>query len=93
MTQSENTKRVPKLSRKPQKVNRFELMKVCMDVLSGFFNLGFETYAQFKTVMVFYVPDVDLVVLKKYWDCRTYDNAIHTSANEVLKKLQKTKKS
>lgn len=92
MTQNEDTKRVPKLSRKTEKVNRFEIMKGCMDVLSGFFELGFQSFAQFKSVILLYEPSIDLLLLKKYWDCRTYDKSVHESAALVLKKLQKSKK-
>lgn len=89
MSQNEDTKRVPKLSRKTKKVNRFQLMMACMEVLSGFFELGFQTFAQFKSVILLYYPKVDLLQLKKYWDCRTYDSDIHSISKNVLSKLKK----
>ena len=49
-------------------VARFETYVKCATVLREYFFLGFKSYESFKTIVIFYYPEINSLKLKKFWN-------------------------
>jgi len=86
---SKDTKTVPKLTiRESETINRFETFYKCSEILREFFGMGFKSFDALKGLMVFYYPEIDLVKLKRFWNCQLMDKEIVDKVIIVFEKLK-----
>jgi len=86
---SEVTKIIPKLTiREQETINRFETFNKCSSILRDFFDMGFKSYPAFKGIMVFEYPDIEIVKLKRFWNCQLMDADIVLKVETVFEKLK-----
>ena len=86
---NKDTKCVPIITtRERSAMNRFQTFYDCSKVLKEFYAMGFKSYAAFKAIMSHVYSDVDLVKLKRFWNCIGFDADIATKVNCVLNKLK-----
>ena len=69
-------------------VIRFEAYERCASILREYFYLGFKSYEAFRTIVIFYYPDVNSVKLKKFWNCVLLDKEVSKCVGDVLEKLK-----
>lgn len=84
-----DTKTVPKLTiRENETINRFETFYKCSEILREFFCMGFKSFDALKSIMQFHYPDIDLVKLKRFWNCQLMDKDIVEKVVTVFEKLK-----
>lgn len=87
--QIKDTKSAPKLSiRELETKNRFETYGKCSRILSDFFTMGFKSFDALKSIMVFHYPEIDLVKLKRFWNCQSMDKGVVDKVEIVFEKLK-----
>ncbi len=69
-------------------VLRFEAYAKCASVLKEYFYLGFKSYESFRTIVIFYYPDINSLKLKKFWNCVLLDKEVAVCVENVLEKLK-----
>lgn len=85
-----DTKIEPKLSiRESETINRFETFHKCSEILRQFFVMGFKSFDALKAIMLFHYPDIDLIKLKRFWNCQLMDKNIVQKVELVFDKLKK----
>ncbi|WP_338645069.1 hypothetical protein V5J73_08750 [Flavobacterium sp. KS-LB2] len=70
-------------------VLRFEAYAKCATVLREYFYLGFKSYEAFRTIVIFYYPDINSLKLKKFWNCLLLDKEVAVCVESVLEILKK----
>jgi hypothetical protein len=86
---SKYTKSVPKLTiRETETINRFETFIKCSEILRDFFNMGFRSFNALKAIMQFHYPDIDLIKLKRFWNCQLMDKDIVSKVVTVFEKMK-----
>lgn len=70
-------------------VLRFEAYAKCAYILKEYFYLGFKSYEAFRTIVIFYYPNVNSIKLKKFWNCVLLDKEIIKCVESVLEILKK----
>ena len=86
---SKDTKTKPKLTiRENETINRFDTFYKCSEILREFFKMGFKSYDALKAIMIFYYPDINLVKLKRFWNCQLMDKDIVLKVEVVFNKLK-----
>ena len=84
-----DTKIIPNLTiREKETINRFETFHACSAILREFFGMGFKSFDALKAIMIFYYPDIDLVRLKRFWNCQLMDKEIIEKVKIVFEKLK-----
>jgi hypothetical protein len=84
-----DTKSKPKTSiRENETINRFDTYYKCSKILRDFFYMGFKSFDALKSIMQFYYPDIDLVKLKRFWNCQLMDKTIVDQIINVFEKLK-----
>jgi len=84
-----DTKSIPKLThREKETINRFETFYLCSGILKDFFEMEFKSYNAFKAIMQFHFPAIDLVKLKRFWNCQLMDKEIVSNVKHVYSKLK-----
>lgn len=84
-----DTKSIPKLTiRERETINRFETFYVCSAILREFFGMGFKSFEALKGIMQYHYPDIDLVKLKRLWNCQLMDAEIVEKVKSVFDKLK-----
>ncbi len=69
-------------------VLRFEAYSKCATVLREYFYLGFKSYEAFRTIVIFYYPNINSIKLKKFWNCVLLDKEVAICVENVLEKLK-----
>ncbi len=69
-------------------VIRFEAYAKCATVLREYFYLGFKSYEAFRTIVIFYYPNINSIKLKKFWNCVLLDKEVADCVETVLEKLK-----
>ena len=69
-------------------VIRFEAYAKCATVLREYFYLGFKSYEAFRTIVIFYYPNINSIKLKKFWNCVLLDKEVAICVENVLEKLK-----
>jgi hypothetical protein len=83
------TKKEKQMSkREHETIFRFKNYHRCSLILSGFFAMGFTSFEALKGIMVFYYPEIDLVKLKRFWNCVLMDSDIAEKVIIVFDKLK-----
>jgi hypothetical protein len=83
------TQKVNQMSkREKETIFRFQNYHRCSAILSGFFAMGFTSFEALKGIMVFYYPGIDLVKLKRFWNCVLMDAEIAAKVAIVFDKLK-----
>jgi hypothetical protein len=83
------TKSKPKNSiREIETINRFETYYKCSKILREFFSMGFTSYNALKAIMQFHYPGIDLIKLKRFWNCQLMDKEIVVKVVAVFEKLK-----
>lgn len=83
------TKKIPNLTiREKETLFRFETYDKCSEILRVFFQMGFRSFSAFKSIMQFYSPEIDLVKLKRFWNCISMDREIVEKVEAVFEKLK-----
>jgi len=86
---SKDTKTAPKLTiRENETINRFDTFYKCSEILREFFKMGFKSFDALKAIMMFHYPDIDLVKLKRFWNCQLMDKEIVLKVVTVFEKLK-----
>ncbi|MCG9792513.1 hypothetical protein [Flavobacterium algicola] len=86
---NKDTKTEPKLTiRETETINRFETFYKCSEILREFFRMGFKSFEALKAIMLFHYPDIDLVRLKRFWNCQLLDRTIVEKVITVFEKLK-----
>lgn len=86
---NKGTKSIPKMTiREKETINRFETFHKCSTILREFFNMGFKSFNALKAIMQFHYPDIDLVKLKRFWNCQLMDKDIVNKVVFVFEKLK-----
>lgn len=70
-------------------VTRFETYLKCATVLRDYFFLGFKSYESFRTIVIFYYPEINSLKLKKFWNCVLLDKEVRRCVENVLETLKK----
>ena len=84
-----DTKSIPNLTiREKETINRFDTYHVCSAILRSFFDMGFKSFDALKAIMIFHYPDIDLVKLKRFWNCQLMDSEIVEKVKVVFDKLK-----
>lgn len=84
-----DTKTKPKLSiREMETINRFETYNKCSEILRDFFLMGFKSFDALKAIVQFHYPDIDLVKLKRFWNCQLMDKDIVEKVITVFEKMK-----
>ncbi|MGQ7945045.1 hypothetical protein [Flavobacterium sp. WC2509] len=84
-----DTKTVPKLTiRETETINRFETFNKCSEILREFFRMGFKSFDALKSIMQFHYSDIDLVKLKRFWNCQLMDKEIVEKVVTVFEKMK-----
>ena len=76
-------------SRERVTVIRFETYAKCATILREYFYLGFKSYESFRTIVIFYYPDINSLRLKKFWNCVLLDKEVIKCVESVLEILKK----
>jgi len=74
--------------REKETINRFETFHKCSSILREFFNMGFKSFNALKAIMQFHYPDIDLVKLKRFWNCQLMDKDVVQKVVTVFEKLK-----
>jgi len=74
--------------RERETIIRFQNYHRCSSILSGFFKMGFTSFEALKGIMVFFYPDIDLIKLKRFWNCVLMDAEIAEKVTIVFDKLK-----
>lgn len=83
------TKSKPKNSiRETETINRFETYIKCSEILREFFLMGFKSYDALKAIMKFHYPEIDLIKLKRFWNCQLMDREIVSKVTDVFDRLK-----
>lgn len=69
-------------------VIRFETFAKCAAILREYFYLGFKSYEAFRTIVIFYYPNINSIKLKKFWNCVLLDKEVAICVENVLEKLK-----
>jgi hypothetical protein len=86
---SKYTKTKPKLTiRENETINRFETFNKCSSILRDFFKMGFKSFNALKAIMQFHYPEIDLIKLKRFWNCQLMDKDIVEKVITVFEKLK-----
>jgi hypothetical protein len=86
---NKDIKSIPKMTiREKETINRFDTFHKCSSVLREFFNMGFKSFNALKAIMEFHYPDIDLVKLKRFWNCQLMDKEIVVKVTYVFEKLK-----
>jgi hypothetical protein len=86
---NKGTKSIPKMTiREKETINRFDTYHKCSSVLREFFNMGFKSFNALKAIMQFHYPDIDLLKLKRFWNCQLMDKEIVVKVTFVFEKLK-----
>lgn len=86
---NKGTKSIPKMTiREKETINRFETFHKCSSILRDFFTMGFKSFNALKAIMQFHYPDIDLVKLKRFWNCQLMDKEIVAKVTFVFDKLK-----
>lgn len=84
-----DTKNVPKLTiREKESINRFNTFHKCSAILKEFFSMGFKSFSALKAIMQFHYPDIDIVKLKRFWNCQLMEAEIVEKVELVFDKLK-----
>jgi hypothetical protein len=75
-------------SREKASIDRFETFYKCSKILKQFFEMGFRSYSAFQAIVMYQYPDVDLIKLKRFWNCIGIDEDIATKVDCVFNKLK-----
>ncbi|MEO8237144.1 MAG: hypothetical protein ABI793_17640 [Flavobacterium sp.] len=87
---SEDTKTISKLTiRETETINRFTTFNKCSEILCEFFIMGFKSFGALKAIMQFHYPDIDLIKLKRFWNCQLMDRDIVLKVEAVYEKMKK----
>jgi hypothetical protein len=74
--------------REIETINRFETYYKCSKILREFFLMGFMSYNALKAIMQFHYPEIDLIKLKRFWNCQLMDKEIVLKVVAVFEKLK-----
>lgn len=86
---NKSTKNIPKLTiRENETINRFETFHQCSSILREFFRMGFKSFPALKSIVQFHYPDIDLVKLKRFWNCQSMDSEIVEKVKVVFDRLK-----
>ena len=86
---SKYTKSTPKLTiREVETINRFDTYFKCSEILREFFGMGFKSFNAFKAIVQFHYPDIDLVKLKRFWNCQLMEKDVVNKVIIVFEKLK-----
>lgn len=86
---AKDTKSIPKLTiREKETINRFETFHTCSAILRSFFQMGFKSFDALKAIMLFHYPNIDMVKLKRFWNCQLMDSEIVEKVKVVFEKLK-----
>lgn len=86
---NKDTKSVPKLTiREMETRNRFDTYYECSVILRSFFQMGFKSFDALKAIMIFHYPDIDMIKLKRFWNCQLMDKDIVSKVVVVFEKLK-----
>lgn len=86
---NKDTKSTPKLTiRENETINRFDNFYKSSKILREFFYMGFKSFDALKAIMQFYYPDIDLIKLKRFWNCQLMDKEIVEKVVNVFEKLK-----
>jgi len=86
---SKDTKIKPKLTiRETETINRFDTFYKCSEILREFFGMGFKSFDALKAIMMFHHPDIDLIKLKRFWNCQLMDKDIVLKVVTVFEKMK-----
>ena len=86
---NKGTKSIPKMTiREKETINRFDTFHKCSTILREFFNMGFKSFNALKAIMQYHYPDIDLVKLKRFWNCQLMDKDIVLKVVVVFEKLK-----
>lgn len=87
---NKDTKYVPIMTnREKASLDRFETFYKCSKILKQFFEMGFRSYSAFQAIVMYQYPDVDLVKLKRFWNCIGIDEVIAMHVQAVFDNLKK----
>jgi len=87
---NKDTKTKSKLTiRETETINRFITFNKCSEILCEFFLMGFKTFDALKGIMQFHYPDIDLIKLKRFWNCQLMDRDIVLKVEAVYEKMKK----
>lgn len=87
---SKDTNFVPNLSKRENSTyNRFITFHECSSILQQFFKMGFKSYESFKAIMTYYYPEINLLKLKKFWNCVGIEKSISEKVVFVFDQLKK----
>lgn len=75
-------------SRETMTIHRFETFNKCSGILCQFFTMGFKSFNALKAIMQFHYPDIDLVKLKRFWNCQLMDKDIVVKVEAVFEKMK-----
>jgi len=86
---NKGTKTIPKMTiREKETINRFETFNKCSSILREFFGMGFKSFNALSAIMQFHYPDIDLVRLKRFWNCQLMDKEIVEKVTVVFEKMK-----
>jgi len=51
--------------------------------------MGFKSFDALKAIMQFHYPDIDLIKLKRFWNCQLMDRDIVLKVETVFEKMKK----
>lgn len=74
--------------RENETINRFKTFNVCSAILREFFEMGFKSFDALKAIMTFHYPEIDLIKLKRFWNCQLMDVEIVEKVKVVFDKLK-----
>ena len=87
---NKDTKTKSKLTiRETETINRFKTFNKCSEILCEFFAMGFKSFDALKAIMQFHYPDIDLIKLKRFWNCQLMDRDIVLKVETVYEKMKK----
>lgn len=83
------TKSIPKLNiRECETINRFRVYSECSEILIEFFEMGFRSFDALKAIVLHQYPEIDLVKLKRLWNCQLMDKDVFEKVKSVFNKLK-----
>lgn len=86
---NKGTKTIPKLTiRETETINRFETYNKCSEILREFFVMGFKSFNALQAIMIFHYPEIDVLKLKRFWNCQLMDKDIVLKVSAVFEKLK-----
>jgi hypothetical protein len=84
-----DTKNTSKLTiREKETINRFNVYSECSIILIDFFGMGFRSFGALKAIVLHHYPEIDLVKLKRLWNCQLMDDEIFNNVIYVFQKLK-----